>query len=87
MFRFSKFFLENGIFWGKSDVEILEKMDSSTNIWIVLKFLTSLPSGSCRPLTPWGARVIAFKWPKRPPPPKSPRDAIDQAPVPDSEEV
>ena len=58
-------------FSGKKNVDIFEKWIHFLILWIVLKNETSLQSGGLRPRTPCGGgRVIAFKWPGRPPPPK-----------------
>ena len=71
MLDFLKFFLGKIEFLDKKNVYIFENSSHFLILCIVLQNETSLLSGGLRPRT---RRVIAFKWPGRPPR-KNPGDA------------
>ena len=71
MFNFSNFFRKKDIL-GKKNVDIFENSIHFLILCIVLKNVISLPSGGPSPPDPLRGRMIAFKWPGRPPPKKNP---------------
>ena len=67
MFNFSRFFLEKMDISGKQNVDIFEKWIHFLILWIVLEMKLRYRPGGPSPPDPLRGRVIAFKWPGRPP--------------------
>ena len=75
MFNFSNFFLEKNRFFGQENYLYFWKLDSFSNtLHRLKKWNFATVRAAFAPRTPCGGRVIALKWPGRPPR-KNPGDA------------